>query len=108
LGLELIRLVNKFSAHEMFISHLESRLGQLIQTEITAYASFDSDLQKFEAKKMMQKMAWLFESMIALEWLEKYGGDWSLIAEIYLETALELRQSGGEIKTVKYFDEVMN
>ncbi len=82
-GLELIRLVNKFSAHEVFTRHLEVRLNQLtattemetvrgklveLQGELNAFAGFDADLQTFEAKGLLQKMARLFENVIALEW----------------------------------------
>ncbi|MTD31877.1 acyl-CoA dehydrogenase family protein [Planomicrobium sp. YIM 101495] len=122
LGLELIRLVNKLDGHRVFIAHLESRLERLrpsaefsvvidklaeLGGELTAFASYDYDLQTFEAKALMQKMAVLFESVVALEWSEKHGGKYAKLAEIFIETAWGTRKPGGEMKTVKYFDEVM-
>lgn len=122
LGLELIRLVNKLDGHRVFIAHLESRLERLrpsaefsvvidrlaeLGSELSAFASYEYDLQTFEAKALMQKMAVLFESVVALEWSEKHGGKYAKLAEIFIETAWGTRKPGGEMKTVKYFDEIM-
>ncbi|HSJ36828.1 MAG TPA: acyl-CoA dehydrogenase family protein [Planococcus sp. (in: firmicutes)] len=122
LGLELIRLVNKFQAHELFIRHIDGRLAQLKETadgglvrgkleslrdELQAFAGFDTDLQSFEAKGLMQNMAKLFENVIALEWAEKHGGIYGPLSEIFTEMAWNTRPFGDEMKTVKYFNEVM-
>lgn len=122
LGLELIRLVNKFSAHEVFIRHLSLRLDKLaatadveavrgkladLQGELTAFAGFDADLQTFEAKILMQKMARLFENVVALEWAEKHGGIYVPLAEIFTEMTWNTRKLGAEMKTVKHFEYVM-
>lgn len=122
LALELIRLVNKFNGHEVFVAHLQTRMTKLSQSpeftvvsgkleelasELTAFASYDYDLQTFEAKQLMEGMAGLFESVIALEWAGKYGGTYAKLAEIFVETTWKTRKSGEEMKTVKYFDEVM-
>lgn len=121
LGLELIRLVNKFNAHEIFTGHIEERLGKLVLTpetevvseklvelrdELTAFAKFDADLQTFEAKGLMQKMTWLFESVNALEWAEKHGGRYAKMAEVFIEMTWQTRKTGDEMKTVKYFREI--
>lgn len=122
LGLELIRLVNKFRAHEVFVRHIKRRLGKLDATadvemvkgklveldeELNAFAGFDSDLQSFEAKGLMQRMAWLFENVIALEWSEKVGGIYAPLSEIFTEMTWNTRKAGGEMKTVKHFGDVM-
>lgn len=122
LGLELIRLVNKFSAHEVFVRHLKGRLnkqaatpevevvrGKLVelQGELNAFAGFDADLQTFEAKGLMQKMARLFENVVALEWAEKHGGIYVPLAEIFTEMTWNTRELGAEMKTVKHFEFVM-
>lgn len=121
LGLELIRLINKFEAHHVFIEHIKNRVEKLpqsteltvvtekliaLQQELEAYATYDDELQTFEAKALMQKMAWLFESMIALEWAKKYGGEYQLLAEVYVETTWKTRKTGEQMKTVEYFKEV--
>lgn len=122
LGLELIRLVNKFNAHELFISHVAARLSKLpetveavvvrsrmdaLQSELAAYADYPYDLQTFEAKALMQKMAWLFESVNALEWAHRHGGEYARLAEVFIEMTWKTRKTGDEMKTVKYFNEVL-
>lgn len=122
LGLELIRLVNKFNGHLVFMEHLKTRMKQFASTpefaivsnqfeelnsELAAFASYDYDMQTFEAKQLMQKMAHLFESVIALEWSEKHGGKYAKLAEIFIETTWQTRKPGSEMKTVKYFEDVM-
>ncbi len=122
LGLELIRLVNKFKAHDLFIHHIEERLNRLQPTndvelvqektkdlhdELISFASFDASLQSYEAKRLMKKMAQLFENTVALEWSEKHSGIYTPLSEIFTELTWETRQIGGEMKTVKYFNAVM-
>lgn len=122
LGLELIRLVNKFKAHDLFIHHIEERLDRLQPTndvelvqektkdlhdELTSFASFDASLQSYEAKRLMKKMAQLFENTVALEWSEKHSGIYTPLSEIFTELTWETRQIGGEMKTVKHFNAVM-
>ncbi|MBT2581614.1 acyl-CoA dehydrogenase family protein [Planococcus sp. ISL-109] len=122
LGLELMRLVNKFGAHELFICHVKERLAKLQTTvdvellqektknlheELTAFAGFDAALQSFDAKNLMQKMARLFENTVALEWAGKHGGIYTPLAEIFTELTWNTRSTGGEMKTVKYFKQVM-
>ncbi|MGI2327495.1 acyl-CoA dehydrogenase family protein [Planococcus sp. YIM B11945] len=122
LGLELVRLVNKFNAHHVFLGHVAERLGKLkaneqvafihekansLQLELEAFAASDADMQAFDAKQLMQKMAWLFESVIALEWAEKYGEKYTALAEVFIETAWTARKTGGEMTTVKHFDLIM-
>ncbi|MGB6778145.1 acyl-CoA dehydrogenase family protein [Planococcus citreus] len=123
LGLELIRLVNKLSAHEIFIDYIQKRLVKLqasadvellkektkeLGEELTAFAGFDAALQSFEAKSLMKKMAQLFENTVALEWAEKHGGMYAPLAEIFTEVTWNTRTIGGKMKTVNYFKEVMD
>ncbi|MGM0897849.1 MAG: acyl-CoA dehydrogenase family protein [Bacillota bacterium] len=123
LGLELMRLVNKFSAHDIFINHIEGRLAKLqvsddmellkektkaLHAELAAFAGFDETLQSFEAKSLMKKMAQLFENTVALEWAEKYGGEYAPLSEVFTELTWSTRTTGGEMKTVKYFKDVMD
>ncbi|MEZ0482310.1 acyl-CoA dehydrogenase family protein [Planococcus sp. SSTMD024] len=123
LGLELIRLVNKLSAHEIFIDHIKGRLAKLqasadvellkektkeLGEELTAFAGFDAALQSFEAKGLMKKMAQLFENTVALEWAQKHGGLYAPLSEVFTELTWDTRTRGGEMKTVNYFKEVMD
>lgn len=122
LGLELIRLVNKFEAHKLFIDELCNRLTALqdskmkkavsvevnsLSADLIAFAGVENALQTFEAKGLMKRMAHLYESVVALEWAMKYGGKFEKLAEIYIEETWSLRKVGDEMKTVAYFDQIM-
>ncbi|MFC5604252.1 acyl-CoA dehydrogenase family protein [Sporosarcina koreensis] len=122
LGLELIRLVNKFEAHKLFIDEMRNRLVVIndsemkkallveihaLSTDLTAFAAFDNALQTFEAKDLMKRMAHLYESVVALEWAMKHGGKFEKLAEIYIEDTWSLRKVGDPMKTVAYFDQLM-
>ncbi|HEX5563516.1 MAG TPA: acyl-CoA dehydrogenase family protein, partial [Sporosarcina sp.] len=122
LGLELIRLVNKFEAHRLFIDEMRNRLVVIndsemkkalsvelnaLTTDLTEFAAFDNALQTFEAKSLMKRMAYLYESVVALEWAMKHGGKFEKLAEIYIEDTWSLRNVGDEMKTVAYFDQII-
>ena len=122
LGLELIRLINKFEAHKLFIDELRKRLVVIhesemkkaisvevnsLSTDLIAFADFDHALQTFEAKGLMKRMAHLYESIVALEWAMKHGGKFEKLAEVYIEDTWSLRKVGDEMKTVAYFDQIM-
>ncbi|WP_134684083.1 acyl-CoA dehydrogenase family protein [Brevibacillus migulae] len=122
LGLELIRLVNRYDAHHVFVQEMRKRLAAIQEYSLTPivaseldklavtlehFANFDEALQTYEAKTLIQRMAWLYESVIAVEWANRHGGKYEKLAEIYLEETWELRQVGGRMKTVEYFDEIV-
>ncbi|MCM3743991.1 acyl-CoA dehydrogenase family protein [Sporosarcina luteola] len=122
LALELIRLVNKFGAHNLFIDEMRNRLVIVndsemkqalveeltkLSTDLKAFAGYDNDLQTFEAKGFMKRMAHLYESVIALEWAKKHGGKFEKLAEIYIEDTWSLRKVGDDMKTVAYFTEII-
>ncbi|KMY29079.1 isovaleryl-CoA dehydrogenase [Lysinibacillus xylanilyticus] len=122
LALELIRLVEKFHVHEMFVRVMEERLEKLADdplVEIVAeqLAKLDSTLQTFsrlddatktfEAKKVAEKMAHLYESVVAVEWAQRFGGKYEKLADIYLENTWALREMGAPMKTVQYFSDIV-
>lgn len=122
LGLELIRLVNKYEAHKLFLEEMRNRLviiqdsemkkvvfGELnkLSTDLTVFATLDNALQTFEAKGLMERMAHLYESVVALEWAMKHGDKYEKLADIYIEETWSLRKIGTTMKTVEYFDELI-
>lgn len=122
LALELIRLVDKFHAHEMFVHVMEERLEKLadsplVEIVVDQLAKLDSTLQtfshlddatkSFEAKKVAEKMAHLYESVVAVEWAQKFGGKYEKLADIYLENTWALREMGAPMKTVQYFSDIV-
>lgn len=122
LGLELIRLVNKYAAHKLFLAAMRERLFTVPESEmkqslvvelerlsndLIAFATYDEALQTFEAKSLMKRMADMYESVVALEWSRKHGGRFTKLAEIYLDDTWLLRKQGEQMKTVDYFEEII-
>ncbi|QQE75784.1 acyl-CoA dehydrogenase family protein [Brevibacillus composti] len=121
LGLELVRLVHKIAAHRLFVGEMQRRLLPLAEgamkqlvtskldelaAQLNDFAGYDEALQTYEAKGLAQRMAWLYESVVAIEWAERYGGKYALLAEIYLEQTWGLRKMGEPMKTVAYFEKI--
>ncbi|PLR82632.1 isovaleryl-CoA dehydrogenase [Bacillus canaveralius] len=119
---ELIRLVNKFSIHQLFIEEMRSRVSAIKQTELVifaeeklheitgelqVYASSDRMTQELEAKPLMKKLAYLYETVVALEWAEKYGSPYTEIAEVYVETTWNTATFGRTPKAVLLADEII-
>ncbi|WHP40054.1 acyl-CoA dehydrogenase family protein [Lysinibacillus capsici] len=122
LALELIRLVDKFHAHELFVCEMEERLEKLadsslvqivkeqlanISIKLQIFSALDEATKTFEAKGMAEKMAHLYESVIAVEWAHKFGGKYEKLADVYLEQTWSLREMGAQMKTVQYFSEIV-
>ncbi|MDM5246351.1 acyl-CoA dehydrogenase family protein [Lysinibacillus sp. G4S2] len=122
LALELIRLVDKFQAHELFVRVMEERLEkladspllqiveeQLAKLDLTlrTFSGLDEATKTFEAKKVAEKMAHVYESVVAIEWAHKFGGKYEKLADIYLESTWALREMGAPMKTVQYFSDIV-
>lgn len=122
LGLELLRLVNKFSAHLLFIDEMTERLDSVPESlwklrisnavetlakDLTIFASLNPDNQTIEAKGLMRTMALLYEGVVALEWAEQHGGRHEKLMEIFIETNLPERTIGEVKSSVKYFSDVL-
>lgn len=122
LGLELLRLVNKFSAHLLFIDEMTERLDSVPESlcklrisnavetlakDLTIFASLNPDNQTIEAKGLMRTMALLYEGVVALEWAEQHGGRHEKLMEIFIETNWPERTIGEVKSSVKYFSDVL-
>jgi len=90
LGLELLRLVNKFSAHLLFIDEMTERLDavpesswklrisnavEILAKDLTIFASLNPDNQTSEAKGLMRTMALLYEGVVALTFIGNMESD---------------------------------
>lgn len=119
LALELIRLVNKFSAHTLFVNHLEKRLAKyrgsqlyeivqkklsILKEELTTFASLEETLQTFEAKALATKMARIYESVLAVEIESK--PHIGLLSTIYIEDTWSLRKIGDAMVTCEWFKQI--
>ncbi|WP_203245876.1 acyl-CoA dehydrogenase family protein [Sporosarcina beigongshangi] len=122
LGLELIRLVNKFDAHTLFMDEITTRLHVLpdnawhkrvvgvagkLAMDLMTFAKLDPDHQTIEAKALMHEMALLYEAVIALEWAARYGGQHEKLMEIFIETNWSERAVGDAKKSVQYFESIL-
>ncbi|TKI48856.1 acyl-CoA dehydrogenase family protein [Lysinibacillus tabacifolii] len=122
LALELIRLVDKYFAHELFVRVMNERLtklanGSLVQIveeqlaklecTLKTFSRLDEATKSYEAKGVAEKMAHLYESVVAVEWAAKFGGKYEKLADIYLENTWALREIGAPMKTVQYFSDIM-
>lgn len=122
LGLELLRLVNKFSAHLLFIDEMTERLVSVPESswklrvsnaveklakDLTIFANLDPNNQTIEAKGLMRTMALLYEGVIALEWATQHRGRYEKLMEIFIETNWPERTIGELKSSVKYFKDVM-
>ena len=119
LGLELVRLVRKFDAHLLFVKFVEQRLShiktqnsrfEIVQKELAKlnqkllkFAMLDENSQTLEAKIIAKQMAWMYESLVAIEIAEKLGGTYELLVDVYLENTWNLREFGVEAKSLKLF-----
>lgn len=119
LGLELVRLVRKFDAHLLFVKFVEQRLSQIktqnsrfeiVQKELAKlnqkllkFAMLDENSQTLEAEIIAKQMAWMYESLVAIEIAEKLGGTYELLVDVYLENTWNLREFGVEAKSLKLF-----
>gem|GEM_PF-4430189 len=52
-------------------------------------------------------MAHLYESVVAVEWAQRFGGKYEKLADIYLEDTWALREIGAPMKTVLYFSDIV-
>ena len=122
LGMELVRLVNKFDAHILFIKEMKVRMNLIsaskwkesiaralkkLTTSLGLFAGLPSALQTIEAKKLMEEMTLLYEGVVALEWADRQGGRYEKLMKIYVETNWEEREVGEEKSSVKYFEEII-
>jgi acyl-CoA dehydrogenase len=119
LALELVRLVRKFNAHTLFVDFVKERLDRVkdfsnwhhvvtnelekLNDTLSIFATLDEEAQTIEAKEIAHRMALIYESLIAVETSREIGGEYNLLAEIYLENTWSLRKFGEPVKSRQLF-----
>jgi len=63
--------------------------------------------KRLKQKMLRKKMAQLYESVIAVEWAQRFGGKYEKLADVYLEQTWSLRSMGAPMKTVQYYSEIV-
>lgn len=100
LGLEVLRLIGKYAADELFVGEMKAKLSaigtennwvQLIDAEISKLKEridevkqLPNDLQTYHSKDIAKQMATIFESVIAIESAAKGNARQKAISEVYL------------------------
>jgi len=122
LGMELVRLVNKFGAHTLFTEEMNNRLHLIpdsewkahvttaldaITADLATFATLEPSLQTIEAKQLMQKMALLYEGVVALKWAMQHGGRYEKLMEVFIQTNWVERAVGDVKSSVKHFEELI-
>ncbi|MGD6968622.1 acyl-CoA dehydrogenase family protein [Rossellomorea vietnamensis] len=121
LGLEILRLMNKHNAHQLFIEEMKGNLEglpasldglkRLVEqglkelSELTEYvAGAEQDVQTYHAKKIGTLMTSIYESWISLK--EAASGDERerVKAEIFIEKTWCNHLLDKEMKPVSHFD----
>ncbi|MGI8315546.1 acyl-CoA dehydrogenase family protein [Halobacillus mangrovi] len=123
LGLEVLRLVHRYKAHELFFQEMTRRLSFIegLMNEVSMVTKEMSDLrewmnrilqkgkdlQTFYSKRMAQRMAILYESVVALEAGGK-GGRHRKVAELYVHQAYAGEEFSDQPKSLQYSDSILH
>ncbi|MBM7583983.1 alkylation response protein AidB-like acyl-CoA dehydrogenase [Bacillus pakistanensis] len=125
LGLEILRLIDKYQAHRVFINEMEKQLTdlgnvsdrdiQLVEKGIedlrnlSDYAlSKSKDVQSYHSKRIAKLMVNIYESIIAIKEASDGCRRNQLKAEIFIEkTWRENDWIDQDLKSIKYFDEIV-
>lgn len=124
LGLEVLKLIKKFQVHTLFMEEMKASLDALpedlqplssliyektdeLEQEIAKLASFSEEEQTFYAKHLAEKMAAIFESVVALEDAVKGGPRKKAIAEVFLQKTWKKGELDLERKSLAYFEMIV-
>ncbi|CDQ19252.1 Acyl-CoA dehydrogenase [Halobacillus karajensis] len=120
LGLEVLKLFNKYQAHELFIQDVIERIiGRtkehiLVKEAVHSFADYvenvlkqSTEVQTYYSKGLAEKTALLYEAVVALEMVEK-GGRSQKIAELFIHHHFGEEKPQAHPLALLYADEVLN
>jgi acyl-CoA dehydrogenase len=122
LGLEVLRLLEKFSAGELFLQEMNARImgmqdefADQVRLEIkqlekllTSLQQASPDHKTFHSKRFAELMAKIFESVAALEYAASGDERAQKVMEVYLQETWNAKyEFDEELKSVDYFDEIV-
>jgi acyl-CoA dehydrogenase len=125
LGLEVLRLIQKFNAHDLFLYEMTKRLqavshlpeefvmpvekGLLKLKELLSFIKKASvDHQTFHSKKIAKLMTDILESIVALEYASSGNVRARKVMEVFIEETWGVPHTFNEkMRTVEYFDEIV-
>ncbi|KHE71906.1 acyl-CoA dehydrogenase family protein [Halobacillus sp. BBL2006] len=122
LGLEVLRLLHKFGAHEHFFEEMNQRLSSvhvlskevgIVKSELKILTAWigevlqkGSDVQTFYSKKIAERMAVLYEAVVALEAGGKSTRN-QKVAELYVHNSYSEEEPMDSPKSLQYSEEIL-
>lgn len=121
LGLEVLRLIQKFKAHELFIRFIEKELIELkkelqpysgpiqagvkqLKEVLVKLSQEDKDVQTYHCKRVAKLMTKIYESVIALKDAEIGGERKEIVARIFINETWNINEiMDEELLPLKYF-----
>lgn len=79
------------------------QIYEQLTKQIERFMNLSYNEQTFYSKQLSKQLNSFYETVVAVEWAERFGKKYEALAEIYIESEWNLRQIGDEMITVKYF-----
>ncbi|WP_175615383.1 acyl-CoA dehydrogenase family protein [Piscibacillus halophilus] len=127
LGLEVLRLLEKYQIHELFLQDLEARLRHVtpkaqkltdpikekmerLKETLVKLSQAPDDVKLMYPKKLAKDMSDLFEAVVALEQIEEgltFERDFA-VAEVFIHQTFRSSKYNQEPLALKYYDLIVN
>ncbi|GEN54385.1 acyl-CoA dehydrogenase family protein [Halobacillus faecis] len=123
LGLEVLKLFNKYQGHELFVQHIQERLEvvqnkgeehKLVKDAVLNFTSYADEVlkqadevQTFYSKTLAGKMALLYEAVVALEMMEK-GARFEKVGKLFIHQQMQTEVPTAEPLALRYADEILH
>ncbi|MFZ3578400.1 acyl-CoA dehydrogenase family protein [Virgibacillus sp. DJP39] len=123
LGLEVLRLIGKYSADELFLENMINRLNRVqekfkvetgvlpvvtevnnLKERIDEIKKMSSDLQTYYSKDIAKRMADIFESVIAIELSVLGNARQKAVSEVFLESVWKRERISHEPAVLEHFE----
>lgn len=122
LGLEVLRLIEKFNAGELFLEEMKKRVFMVhdefsekvlfgldqLEELLAALRQATPDHKTFHSKRVAELMVKIFESAAALEYTAGGDGRAQKVMELFIEQTWNAKyEFDAELKSVDYFTEIV-
>jgi acyl-CoA dehydrogenase len=122
LGLEVLRLLEKFNAGELFLQEMKDRISGIqhsfakqvsngikqLEQLLQSLKMATPDHKTFHSKKVAELMVNILESVVALDYAAKGEGRAQKVMEVFIEhTWRSKNEFDEELRTVRSFEEIV-
>ncbi|SDO20808.1 acyl-CoA dehydrogenase family protein [Halobacillus aidingensis] len=123
LGLEVLKLFNKYQGHELFVQHVQERLEKvtnkgkeytLVKEGVLNFIPYadevlkqPAEVQTYYSKSLAEKMALLYEAVVALEMMEK-GARFEKVGRLFIHQQMQKEEPNAEPLALRYADEILH